>query len=70
MHFELEFFIEANNMNHDQSDLGSYCLQYWLPKNMSRREEQTAKVVTGGLRVNETALTSWLEIRSDFSGYN
>ena len=23
----------------EQSDLGSYCLQYMLPKNISRREE-------------------------------
>ena len=32
-------------------DLGPYCLQYRLPKNISRQEEQTAKVVTGWLRV-------------------
>ena len=24
-----------------QSDLGQYCLQYWLPKNISRGEEMT-----------------------------
>ena len=35
-----------------QSDLGSYCLQYRLPKNISRWEEQTTKIMTGGLRVN------------------
>ena len=35
-----------------ESDLGSYCLQYRLPKNISRREEQKTKVVTGGLRVS------------------
>ena len=28
-----------------------YCSQYRLPSNISRREEQMAKVVTGGLRV-------------------
>ena len=47
-------------MNHDQtapkeqSDLGPYCLQYWLhlPKNLCRQVEQMRKVVTGGLRVN------------------
>ena len=39
---KLDFLIEANTMNHDQtapigqSDLGTYCLQYKLPKNMSR----------------------------------
>ena len=32
----------------DQSDLGPYCLQYRLP-NISRREKQTTKVVTGRL---------------------
>ena len=28
----------------EQPDLGSYCLQYRLPKNISRRVEQTTKV--------------------------
>ena len=36
----------------EQSGLGPYCLQYNLPKNIRRREQQMAKVVTGGLRVN------------------
>ena len=36
----------------EKSDLDLYCLQYRLPKNISRREDQTIKVVTGGLRVN------------------
>ena len=42
LHFRLEFFMEANSMNPDQtaprkrSDLGPYCLQYRLAKNMSR----------------------------------
>ena len=32
-----DLFREANNMNPDQeqSDLGPYCLQYRLPKNIS-----------------------------------
>ena len=41
-------------MNHDQTahrDLGPYCLQYILPKNISPFEEQTTKVMTDGLRV-------------------
>ena len=39
-------------MNHDQtapkeqSDLDPYCLQYKLPKNISRGEEQMTKVLT------------------------
>ena len=47
----------ANSMNpyqtspKEQSDLGPYCLQYRLPKNISRREEQTTKAVTGGKRI-------------------
>ena len=42
MHFRLEFFMDVNNMNPDQSapweqtDLGPYCLQYSLPYNVSR----------------------------------
>ena len=35
-----------------ESDLGPNCLQYRLPKNMSKQEEQTTKALTGGLRVN------------------
>ena len=31
--------------------LGPYCLQYRLPKNLSRQEEQTAKFMTGRLGV-------------------
>ena len=47
--------MEANNKNPDQavSNLGPYCLQYGLPMDISRREEQTTKVVTGGLRVEK-----------------
>ena len=47
------FFMEENNINPDQtapkeqSDLGPYCLQYRLPKNISRRLEQKTKVMTG-----------------------
>ena len=46
--------MEANNMNPDQTDpdLGPYCLQYRLPKNISSHEEQKTKVMIGGLRVN------------------
>ena len=58
VHFRLVFFMDANNINpyqttskKEQFDLGSYCLQYRLPKNISRHEEQTTKVVTGGLMV-------------------
>ena len=32
-------------------DLGPYCLQYRLPKNISRQEERTTKVMTGGYRL-------------------
>ena len=37
VHYKLDFFMEANNMNLirllpcEQSDLGPYCLQYRLP---------------------------------------
>ena len=33
----------------EQSDQGSQCLQYMLPKNISRRGERTTQVVTGGM---------------------
>ena len=42
VHFRLDFIMEANTMNPDrtapleQSDLGPYCLQYGLPKNIGR----------------------------------
>ena len=39
VHFRLDFFKAANNMNPDQtapSDLDSFCLEYRLPKNISR----------------------------------
>ena len=39
-------------MSPDQSDLGPYCLQYVLFKNISRRGVQMTKVVTSELRVN------------------
>ena len=32
----------------EQSDLGPFCLQYKLPENFGRWEEQTTEVVTGG----------------------
>ena len=46
-------------MNPDQiasKDLGPYCLQYLLPNSMSRRDEQTTKVVTGGKTVKKIDL--------------
>ena len=53
--FIQDYFMEANNMIPDQiasKDLGPYCWQYWLPNNISRRVEQTTKVVTGGKKLN------------------
>ena len=54
VHFRPDFFMEANNMIWTMIMQAvwfwSYCLQHRLPKNISRREEQT----TGGLRVNVT----------------
>ena len=46
IHLRLDFIKETNTMNPDQeqSDLGPYCLQYVLSKNISRRHEQTAKL--------------------------
>ena len=52
MCWQLNFITEANTKNPDQTDLGLYCLQYRLPKNISRQEKQTTKVVTGRLRVH------------------
>ena len=38
---DTKFYHEANTMNtEDTSDLGPYCLQYWLPKNLSRGESR------------------------------
>ena len=57
-HFRLEFFIKVNDMNTDQtapkeqSAQDPYCKQYRLHGNISRRNEQTAKVVTSVLSVN------------------
>ena len=49
LHFRLGSILEASPMNHCvQSDLGAYCLHYRLPKNISRGEEQTTNIVTGG----------------------
>ena len=38
VHCRLDFFLEANTMNTYQTvpDLGPYCLQYRLPKNITR----------------------------------
>ena len=52
LHFRVDFIMEANTMNPDQtapweqSDLGPYCLQYRLPKNISRCESRR-QVMTG-----------------------
>ena len=35
----------------EHSDLGTCCLLYRLLENISRKEEQTTKVMTGRLRV-------------------
>ena len=51
IHFRLDLTAEASNMNPGQtapkvqSDLGPYCLQYRLTKNINRREEQRKKGV-------------------------
>ena len=48
VHFRLHFFMEANNLNPDQteqSNLGPYCLHYRLPENISRGEEQMTKIM-------------------------
>ena len=61
VHFRLDFYMETSSMSPDQSkqsDWGPYCLQYTLLKNMSRREEQTTKVVTGGLIL----LIAWMKV--------
>ena len=56
VHLRLDFFMEAINMNPDQtapvvqSDLGPYCLQYRLPENIGRQEEQMTKVLAGGVK--------------------
>ena len=48
--FTLDFFMESNNMTPDQtapkeqSDLGPICVPYRLPKNISKRKEQTKKL--------------------------
>ena len=54
VHLRLDFILEANNMNPDQtaplvllslirseqSDLGQYCLQHMLPMNRSRQNRR------------------------------
>ena len=63
--------MKANNMKSDQtapieqSDQGLYCTQYYmqyrLPGNISRRDEQTAKVVTSMLiLVNSIQHHQWI----------
>ena len=49
VHCRLDLFMAASNMNSDQTApkgavrSGPYCLQYRLPKNFSRQEEQTSQ---------------------------
>ena len=56
MQFRLDFIMEANTLNPDQtapkeqSDLGPYCLQYRLYKNINT-QEQTRKAMTDGKMV-------------------
>ena len=55
VHSRQDFFMEANNMNPDQTRLicdHIVCNIVNLPKNISRPEEQMTKVMTGCLRVN------------------
>ena len=47
-HGSKQYEPSSDCFQREQSDLGPYCLQCRLPKNISRRE-QTTKVVTGGL---------------------
>ena len=61
MHFGLDIFIEAINMDPD-------CLQYRLPKNISRQKEQMTKVLTGGLRVKTISLIFYMIVNSERSG--
>ena len=52
LHTRLDCVMETNNIfPREQSDLGLCCLQYRLPKNISRQEEQTTKIVPGRKRV-------------------
>ena len=57
MNINVAAFTESEKLSNtlirlrEQSNLGPYCLQYRLLKNISRQEEQITKVVTGGLRV-------------------
>ena len=44
----------------EQSDLGPYCLQYRLPKNISRREEQKIKGLMIFIHLNIFGLNSEL----------
>ena len=37
----------------EQSELGPYCLQYRLPKNRSRQEQQMIKIMTRRIRVKD-----------------
>ena len=69
VHFKLDFFMEANVMNTDQTapkeqyNPGPYWLHYRLPEKISRRQGQRTKVVFGQLWVNFTSpITEFLKI--------
>ena len=47
VHFRLDFFLEANNMNPDQAAPK----RYRLSKDISREERQMTKALTGRPRV-------------------
>ena len=52
---------EANNMNSDQSDLSSYCLQYRPPKcdqSTKQKREQKAFVENSGKKINLISICS------------
>ena len=44
VYFRLDFLWKQTIWVREPSDLGPYCLQYKLPKNISRRKEQMTKV--------------------------
>ena len=49
-----KILLEANNMNPDQTaPLDPYCLQFRLPKTISRQARQATKVVTSWLRISQ-----------------
>ena len=53
----------------EQSDLCPYCLQYRLPKTISKQEEQATKVVTDGPKFNGILLLLNKHIRGTFGKF-